>query len=275
MKTYLMVAAASLSLCAGAAQATDVWSTDLGPGNGKWRVTDLAGSASVTLTDVHTQDGDGAAQFNSPGSSGKASLNYTFNTPVLLSSLDSLSYDWFVNDASTTSTQQVPALKLNVERQGSFFGIPITYAATFVFEPTYQGTATQGSWVTSSMDLDSGTFWATTGSNNNITGGSGNEGDIIANMRTLSDWLAVTGDNSQLMITGLSFGIGSGWNGVFDGAIDHVAFNFAGGLSDDFNFKVKDLPGAVPEPATWAMMIGGFALAGSTMRRRRTGIQFA
>jgi hypothetical protein len=27
--------------------------------------------------------------------------------------------------------------------------------------------------------------------------------------------------------------------------------------------------GAVPEPATWAMMIGGFGLAGATLRRRR------
>jgi hypothetical protein len=28
-------------------------------------------------------------------------------------------------------------------------------------------------------------------------------------------------------------------------------------------------PGGVPEPATWAMMLGGFALAGVAMRRRR------
>jgi hypothetical protein len=32
---------------------------------------------------------------------------------------------------------------------------------------------------------------------------------------------------------------------------------------------------AVPEPGTWAMMIAGFALVGSTMRRRKTAIQFA
>ena len=33
--------------------------------------------------------------------------------------------------------------------------------------------------------------------------------------------------------------------------------------------------GAVPEPATWAMMIGGFALAGSAMRRRNVAVRFA
>ncbi|BAK65397.1 hypothetical protein SLG_07220 [Sphingobium sp. SYK-6] len=33
-------------------------------------------------------------------------------------------------------------------------------------------------------------------------------------------------------------------------------------------------PGAVPEPATWAMMIGGFAMAGATLRRRRMALRF-
>lgn len=32
---------------------------------------------------------------------------------------------------------------------------------------------------------------------------------------------------------------------------------------------------AVPEPAAWAMMIGGFALAGATIRRRKTVVSFA
>ncbi|MGF7171640.1 hypothetical protein FHS91_003340 [Sphingobium xanthum] len=33
--------------------------------------------------------------------------------------------------------------------------------------------------------------------------------------------------------------------------------------------------GAVPEPATWGMMIGGFALAGAAMRRRKVAVRFA
>lgn len=32
---------------------------------------------------------------------------------------------------------------------------------------------------------------------------------------------------------------------------------------------------AVPEPATWAMMIGGLGLVGMTMRRRKTSVSFA
>jgi len=39
--------------------------------------------------------------------------------------------------------------------------------------------------------------------------------------------------------------------------------------------EVLRISAAVPEPATWAMMIGGFGLAGAMMRRRRTAIRFA
>jgi len=38
---------------------------------------------------------------------------------------------------------------------------------------------------------------------------------------------------------------------------------------------LRSVAGAVPEPATWAMMIGGFALAGGALRRRKTAVSFA
>ena len=39
---------------------------------------------------------------------------------------------------------------------------------------------------------------------------------------------------------------------------------------DNIEFRVSQIDGAVvPEPATWALMIGGFGLAGATLRRRR------
>jgi hypothetical protein len=57
--------------------------------------------------------------------------------------------------------------------------------------------------------------------------------------------------------------------------IEIVNISDPGGLGfDDFTFTVGG-SGAVPEPATWAMMIGGFALVGASMRRRRTAVSFA
>lgn len=43
-----------------------------------------------------------------------------------------------------------------------------------------------------------------------------------------------------------------------------------GGYLDDIN-----LTGAIPEPATWAMMMLGFGAIGSAMRRRKTSVRFA
>lgn len=42
----------------------------------------------------------------------------------------------------------------------------------------------------------------------------------------------------------------------------------------DLNFRITAVTpaGAVPEPATWALMIGGFGAIGGAMRRRRTAL---
>jgi hypothetical protein len=52
--------------------------------------------------------------------------------------------------------------------------------------------------------------------------------------------------------------------------------NNLGNYSNDstgFNFVLTT--GAVPEPAAWAMMLAGFGLLGSTMRRRARGVAYA
>ncbi len=45
---------------------------------------------------------------------------------------------------------------------------------------------------------------------------------------------------------------------------------------DDFHFDLADngggTPGGVPEPASWALMILGFGLAGAALRRQRAAI---
>ncbi|MBT2189236.1 PEPxxWA-CTERM sorting domain-containing protein [Sphingobium nicotianae] len=45
-----------------------------------------------------------------------------------------------------------------------------------------------------------------------------------------------------------------------------------GPLLDDISL---DISGVVPEPATWALMIAGFAVAGLQMRRRKATLSFA
>lgn len=69
------------------------------------------------------------------------------------------------------------------------------------------------------------------------------------------------------------------WTAVGDGDAT-LTLNFNGlGLADgDFaaDFVVDNIAmTAVPEPATWALMIGGFGLAGMQLRRRKTSVSFA
>lgn len=44
---------------------------------------------------------------------------------------------------------------------------------------------------------------------------------------------------------------------------------------DNITFGSDRPGGAVPEPTTWAMMIGGLALVGASMRRRKVAVSFA
>ncbi len=46
-------------------------------------------------------------------------------------------------------------------------------------------------------------------------------------------------------------------------------FDLGGSASVKAKFTLESLPSAVPEPATWAMMITGFGMAGVAIRRRR------
>ena len=50
---------------------------------------------------------------------------------------------------------------------------------------------------------------------------------------------------------------------------------FKGAVSVDFHRAFINANAYVPEPATWAMMIGGFGLVGGAMRRRTTKVAFA
>ncbi len=50
----------------------------------------------------------------------------------------------------------------------------------------------------------------------------------------------------------------------------YVEDNATGAQFTNYAFRDDGLAGAIPEPATWVMLIGGFALTGAALRRRRT-----
>lgn len=76
---------------------------------------------------------------------------------------------------------------------------------------------------------------------------------------------------SNVLTVSLNFSINgsafNSWNGAGLGSFDRLVFDANGG--GGFQLDNVNLSGStVPEPASWAMMIGGFGLVGAAMRRR-------
>lgn len=78
------------------------------------------------------------------------------------------------------------------------------------------------------------------------------------------------------VIDGLSIGAGSRFGVRWAIADSSPALTEDGLAVDDFRLtaSLAQTP-AVPEPATWVMMIGGFGLIGGSLRRRRADVAFA
>lgn len=224
------------------------------PTTGSWYQNSVGGGGSVGITKSFTNDANGAAFFSTVDGNSKGDLRYNFAAPVALSSLTSLSYDFYRDTSSTTPTPFVPTVRLDILKDGNFAG-------SLILEYKYQDQldAPTGVWTSLSATLGSGIFWASNAALG-PTFASANGGQ-----KTLSAWIADNG-SSSLTVFGVSTGVGSGWDGgIFNGAVDHIAFGFNGGPSVNFDFAVA----GVPEPASWALMIGGFGLVGAVARRRR------
>ncbi len=72
-----------------------------------------------------------------------------------------------------------------------------------------------------------------------------------------------------------SLGAGNGLQATTGGSFNTLV-EAGSGLSVELPFSINGaVAGAVPEPATWAMMIGGLGLVGASMRRRSAKVSFA
>jgi hypothetical protein len=228
----------------------------------QWIQNNVRGNGVVGITTDYARSGNGSIYFSTDGSSpSKADMEYYFSQPLLLSDFSGGSYDWLRDPLGTnTSTAIAPSYRLIVSTAGGGFGY-------LVYEPYNQPggqPVAQGSWQTATIDTVNSLFWAT-GNNFTIPAPGGVGPSCQSCLHDLSDWSSA---NAGAKVLGFSTGVGSGWNGgTFVGAVDNVGFTF-GDNTQTYNFEVA----AVPEPATWAMMIAGFGLAGATLRRRRSAV---
>ena len=114
-------------------------------------------------------------------------------------------------------------------------------------------------------------YWADTG---NLLGGTASNWNSTINLagNQISEklWTTVAGDASQGVKTGVT---------TTDSAyVWLLGADFNAKRNDGFKlsqFTADTATGAVPEPASWAMMITGFGMVGASMRRRRAALQTA
>ncbi|MBI0477237.1 PEP-CTERM sorting domain-containing protein [Sphingomonas sp. MA1305] len=170
-----------------------------------------------------------------------------------LANVTGLTFDWRIAGDSTNpyNADYTPALRLLIQDGAT--------RKELIWEGAYNGTygnTARDTWYSSSVnDL----FY--------ITGGSVNAGQTIA------QWASqLTGAT----VSGFSVGVGSGATTGYHAFADNVTLSTTGG-STTYNFEAAT--GAVPEPATWAMMILGMGAVGfmlrSAKRRSQTGLRAA
>ena len=253
---------------------TNAGSTNQGQsfGNAKWVYNNTRGGGSVGIRNNYPRSGNGSVYFNSTGSSGKADIEYFFDpqnsggnfvpnqlnpNSILgtLNQLTHLSYEWYRASSSTAPNHLHPVLRLGILRVNQDNTFALGY---LVFERVYNGfgAAPINSWQSDDIVSNNYKLWAT------VSLGFGNPNDNINQvLKTIPDWVsAANAVGATLFVISVNAGIGSGWNGTFEGAVDNITFGFNGAYTT-YNFEV------VPEPAS--MVALGSGLIGLLGLRRR------
>ena len=163
---------------------------------------------------------------------------------------------------------------------------PVTAARTFSFEAVSQNFTATGTLTTTEQANRVG-YAGNTGYRITDISGSVNSNAITGLLSPGSYPVDFTPSNDNILLTsapyldlaGFSFTIDSGPSPINIYYDD--GYSFVRGVNENrrgevTSFTVREVTGAVPEPATWAMFIGGFGAIGGMMRRRqRVTVSFA
>lgn len=252
------------------------------PGNLQgWKSANLAGGGTAVINGTYTPPGagqNGSLQLKTPANSGKADFAYSLagkNVTLADIANGAISFDYYRSSTSTVAGHFLPALRFSFTNAEGKSGL-------LIWEGVYNsvGTVTTDSWQTATLTGDY--FYQRTANyiGSFPTGGTTDAQVYDKSLASYLDGSVYTGSTGRktyalgagTVINGLEIGIGSGWGGAFDGAVDNVSIDLGTKGQISANFQVK-AAAAVPEPATWAMMVLGFGVMGIALRRK-TALRF-
>ena len=203
--------------------------------------------------------------------------------PASAQAADILDFEGLANNAQvggfyagySFSSKALALIDSDAGGTGVFANEPSPDTIMWVYSGT--GGPSTSAWVNVAAGFDTGiSFFYQAGLEPayvNVYDGFGASGNLLGSValppqRTGND---CTGDPTGPLCNWTAAGVG------FAGIAKSVEFEGPSGYFafDDLAFGVAPPSGAVPEPATWALMLLGFGAIGGAMRRQRTRVAYA